>query len=100
MISCVKPTSVVAMAMISVELVRAWPRRCEVATVELADGATVDDALKASGWSLCREFVGLAVFGIVATQATGLRNGDRVELLRALKMDPKQARRLRAERRR
>lgn len=84
--------------MIRVELVRAWPGRCESTTVELAGVARVGDALAASGWSLDHEFIGLAVFGVAATQATLLHAGDRVELLRGLQLDPKQARRLRARR--
>lgn len=66
--------------------------------VELADDANAGDALQASGWSLDQEFIGLAVFGVAATLATPLQDGDRVELLRALQIDPKQARRLRAQR--
>jgi putative ubiquitin-RnfH superfamily antitoxin RatB of RatAB toxin-antitoxin module len=83
---------------IRVELVRAWPCRSDARTIELADGACVGDALAASGWALGPEFIGLAVFGVVATPTTGLRDGDRVELLRGLQIDPKQARRLRAQR--
>ncbi len=86
--------------MIRVELVRAWPRRHDIVSVELADGALVGDALTASDWRLEREFTGLAVFGHAATTETPLRDGDRIELLRTLQLDPKQARRLRAERRR
>jgi putative ubiquitin-RnfH superfamily antitoxin RatB of RatAB toxin-antitoxin module len=85
---------------IRVELVRAWPRRHDSVEVELADGAQVRDALTASGWSLDQESVGLAVFGLAATISTQLGDGDRIELLRSLQVDPKQARRLRAERRR
>jgi putative ubiquitin-RnfH superfamily antitoxin RatB of RatAB toxin-antitoxin module len=84
--------------MIRVELIRAWPSRCETTTVELADDASVADALVACGWSLGQELIGLAVFGVAATQTTPLHDGDRVELLRGLRVDPKQARRLRAER--
>jgi len=84
--------------MIRVELVKAWPRRHRMATVELAEGSTVGDALAAAGWVLDAEFVGLAVFGQATTLATAVRDGDRVELLRGLQLDPKQARRLRAER--
>ena len=84
--------------MIAVELVRAWPRRHQSATVELPEGANAGDALDAAGWALDAEFVGLAVFGQAATPATALHDGDRVELLRGLQLDPKQARRLRAER--
>ena len=82
-----------------VELLRAWPRRHESVFVELDDGATVAKALQAAGWTLEAEFIGLAVFGVTAGADTRLREGDRVELLRALQVDPKQARRLRAERR-
>src|SRR5690606_25312135 len=85
-------------SMIRVELVKAWPRRHRMATVELAEGSTVGDALAAAGWVLDAEFVGLAVFGQATTLATAVRDGDRVELLRGLQLDPKQARRLRAER--
>lgn len=84
--------------MIRVELVRAWPRRHESATVDIADGAQVGDALEAAGWRLDAEFTGLAVFGQAATAETPLHAGDRIELLRRLELDPKQARRLRAER--
>jgi len=84
--------------MIRVELVRAWPRRYESATVDIADDAQVGDALEAAGWRLDAEFTGLAVFGQAATAETPLHAGDRIELLRRLELDPKQARRLRAER--
>ena len=84
--------------MIGVELIRAWPRRHESVRVELADGANVGDALDAAGWMPDAEFVGLSIFGQAATTATALRDGDRIELLRGLQLDPKQARRLRAER--
>lgn len=84
--------------MIRVELVRAWPRRHESAAVEVADGARVGDALDAAGWQVDAEFAGVAVFGQAATRETPLHAGDRIELLRRLELDPKQARRLRAER--
>jgi hypothetical protein len=83
---------------IRIELIRAWPRRHESIAVEVADGAQVGDALDAAGWRLDAEFTGLAVFGQAATPATPLHPGDRIELLRRLELDPKQARRLRAER--
>ncbi|GAB1407435.1 RnfH family protein [Thermomonas brevis] len=81
-----------------VELLRAWPDRHDAVTVELPAGVCVDDALRAAGWALDATFVGLAVFGVAADGATRLHEGDRVELLRPLQMDPKQARRLRAQR--
>jgi putative ubiquitin-RnfH superfamily antitoxin RatB of RatAB toxin-antitoxin module len=38
----------------------------------------------------------LAVFGRLVTMATALRDGDRIEILRPLLVDPKQSRRQRA----
>ena len=84
--------------MIRVELIRAWPSRSDATRVELPDHACVGDALLSSGWALDAEFVGLGIFGVAATSATRLHDGDRIELLRGLQVDPKQARRLRAQR--
>ena len=69
--------------------------------LELADGAIVDDALRASG---IVERIGvpdaasLAVFGRRVNRATALRDGDRVEVTRPLLCDPKAVRRNRAAR--
>ena len=81
--------------MIRVEVIRAWPRRFESMVLELAEGATLQDALAASGFQL-DEITGFAVFGERETLAYRLRDGDRVELLRPLQADPKEARRRRA----
>ncbi|MFC7300155.1 RnfH family protein [Cognatiluteimonas weifangensis] len=78
-----------------VEVVQAWPRRQRSAVLQLADGATVAEALAACGWSLAG-ISGQAIFGETATPATVLRDGDRLELLRPLVIDPKEARRRRA----
>jgi putative ubiquitin-RnfH superfamily antitoxin RatB of RatAB toxin-antitoxin module len=83
-----------------VELVRAWPRRFERIRLELGEGASVGDALQAAGWGHPSDPVDCAVFGVVADAATVLRDGDRVELLRPLELDPKEARRRRAADRR
>ena len=78
-----------------VEVIRAWPRRHESILLDLADAATVADALKASGFD--QAGVGAyAVFGERAMPDDVLREGDRVELLRPLQVDPKEARRRRA----
>jgi len=82
---------------VKVEVVRAWPRRFESAWLELPVGATVAQALAASGWQDDPETVACAVFGVRATGETELHEGDRVELLRPLVADPKDARRRRAE---
>ena len=78
-----------------VEVIRAWPRRHESVSLDLPDTATVADALKASGFD--QAGVGAyAVFGERAMLDDGLREGDRVELLRPLQVEPKEARRRRA----
>ena len=78
-----------------VEVVRAWPRRHESREVELADGATVAEAIALSGID-CSGIAGMAVFGERVEPTHRLREGDRVELLGPLQVDPKEARRRRA----
>lgn len=79
-----------------VEVVLAWPRRAQSVTVELAVGACVADAVAATGWNDIAAINGYAVFGERARGDTVLSEGDRVELLRPLQIDPKEARRRRA----
>lgn len=95
MISCGLPTWTIEM---KVQVVMAWPRRFEEATVELASGATVGDAIAAAGWEGREGVDGYAVFGVNASETTALMDGDRVELLRPLQIDPMEARRRRASR--
>jgi hypothetical protein len=78
-----------------VEVVLALPRRHASAPLRLPQGATVADAIRASALPL-DGIVGYAIFGERATPATPLHDGDRVELLRPLLADPKEARRRRA----
>ncbi len=84
--------------MIRIEVVRAWPRRHLAETLELHDGATVVDALAA-----CRiPMDGLGAYAIHGERVDGdtrLHDGDRLELLAPLRLDPKEARRRRAGRR-
>ena len=80
-----------------VEVVRAWPRRFDAVTVDLPAGACVDDAVRAAGMAGDGEVPGYAVFGEGPTRQTPLGEGDRVELLRPLVADPKDARRRRAQ---
>lgn len=75
-----------------VTLVRAWPRRHEMLDLDLPPGTTVLQAVMAAGWS----DASWAVHGIRAGADQVLRDGDRIECLRPLEMDPKQARRQRA----
>ncbi len=80
-----------------IEVVRAWPRRHEAVRLALPVDATVADAVRECGFGL-DGVAGYAVFGESAAATTPLRDGDRVELLEALRMDPKEARRRRARR--
>lgn len=83
-----------------VEVLRAWPRRFERVEVQLPDISTVRDAVLAAGWGDDPESVAYAVFGQRVDGDAPLRDGDRVELLRPLLADPKEARRQRVEERR
>lgn len=80
-----------------VEVVLALPRAHRAVWVELDAAATVADAVAASGLPL-EGIDGYAVFGLRAAADAPLRDGDRVELLRPLQLDPKEARRRRAAR--
>lgn len=84
------------MAQIRVEVVRAWPRGFQTADLLLPEGATVADAIARSGLG-STEIAGQAVFGEVVAPSRQLQDGDRLELLRPLQVDPKQARRERAQ---
>lgn len=81
--------------MIRVEVVRAWPRRHAAELLSLRDGATVAEALDAC--ALSRDGIsGYAVFGERVEACRPLNDGDRLELLPPLRIDPKEARRRRA----
>lgn len=81
--------------MIRIEVIRAWPRRHACALVELADGATVSEAVAAAGFA-GSDIAAYAIHGERVDAAYALHDGDRLELLRALVIDPKEARRKRA----
>jgi putative ubiquitin-RnfH superfamily antitoxin RatB of RatAB toxin-antitoxin module len=77
------------------------PGQVDQTLVHLSPGATLAEALAASG--LPQRHVLPAqpeagIHGRVKPLATPLRDGDRVELYRALTVDPKEARRLRYRR--
>jgi putative ubiquitin-RnfH superfamily antitoxin RatB of RatAB toxin-antitoxin module len=83
--------------LLRIEVLRAWPRRHRSVSLEMPAGATVAEALAACGLGM-EGVAGCAVFGEVASPARPLQDGDRVELLEALRLDPKEARRRRARR--
>ena len=80
-----------------VVVIRAWPGRFESLEVEVPDSATVSDALKAAAMDGDPACTAVAIYGERADPDTALRDGDRVELLRPLQADPKDARRRRAQ---
>jgi putative ubiquitin-RnfH superfamily antitoxin RatB of RatAB toxin-antitoxin module len=80
---------------VRVEVVMAWPRRLVAVRLALPDGATLGDAVAASGLPL-DGVAGYALHGVHAETGARLHDGDRVELLRPLVVDPKEARRRRA----
>ena len=81
---------------ISVEVVVAFPGRQTLRRVELPSGSTVRDALAASGMKHTGQ---VGIYGRVVPAGTVLSDGDRVEIYRPLRADPKEARRARAAKR-
>jgi uncharacterized protein len=79
-----------------VEVVDARPQGARVVRVKLPAGATLRDALAAAGFELDCERQAVGIFGKRAALDTALSPGDRVEIYRALTIDPKEARRQRA----
>jgi len=80
---------------IRVEVIRAWSRRHDSRPLVLPAGATVADALAAAAFDGDPP-AAVAVFGETVEVDRLLADGDRVELLRPLLLDPKEARRRRA----
>ena len=81
-----------------VEVVLALAGRQDRVRLELGEGATVADALAACGLAAPGAAIGIG--GKVVPASRRLRDGERVELLRPLAQDPREARRQRARRRR
>ena len=90
---------------IRVEVAYASPERQALCPVALPEGASVADAVRASG--LMEDFPeidlavnAVAIHGRRVRPDALLREGDRVEILRPLRADPKDLRRARAARQR
>jgi uncharacterized protein len=86
-----------------IEIVLARPRAFDTWTVTVPPGATIAMALETAQLTparLAQEGIdGFALHGVRAEPDHVLREGDRIELLRPLVADPKDARRQRAARR-
>jgi uncharacterized protein len=90
---------------IEVEVVYALPLAQEITRLRIPAGTTVAEAVLLSAVALRHPEVGtgqerVAIYGRVASPDTVLRDRDRVEILRPLTADPKEARRQRASPRR
>ena len=92
---------------VTVDVVFARPERQILRRVRLPAGSTVEDALAASGLAeeLGKELGNLGlrpagIYGKAVPARTIVRDGDRVEIYRPLRADPKDLRRLRAAKKR
>lgn len=88
---------------IAVEVAYAEPAQQAIVTLRLPAGASAGDAVRLSG--LLERFpaidwpgASIGIFGRPVSPRAPLAEGDRVEIYRALQVDPKEARRLRAAR--
>ena len=86
------------MAAIRVKVVYAAAKELDAVSVRLPAGATVRDAIAASGIAERREvdLEAVGVFGHRVAADARLADGDRVEIYRPLLLDPKEQRRQRA----
>ena len=87
-----------------VEVAYGTPARQRVRALQVAPGTTVEDAIRASGVleefpAIDLEHAAVGVYGERVTLAERVQDGDRVEIYRGLRADPKEARRQRARRR-
>ncbi len=89
-------------AKIAVEVAYALPEKQYLQRVNLEEGATVEEAIRASGLLELRSDIDLAknkvgIYSRPVKLADAVRDGDRVEIYRPLIADPKELRRQRAE---
>lgn len=85
-----------------VEIAYALPHRQWLRSVEIQPGTTAAEAVEASGIvsevpDIDPYTTPLGVFGRRCSPQTVLRPGDRVEIYRPLQVDPREARRRRAQ---
>jgi putative ubiquitin-RnfH superfamily antitoxin RatB of RatAB toxin-antitoxin module len=88
-------------SLLAIEVVYATPAEQVLIALEVPAGTTAGEAVVRSGiLQRCPDLdaarLDLGVFGRVVPAATVLGDGDRIEIYRPLKADPKQARRRRA----
>lgn len=79
-----------------VEVICATAEAVSAEILDLPEGTPLGEAVRASRFA-STPAAAYAVFGNVANADRVLEDGDRIELLRELVIDPKNARRLRAD---
>lgn len=89
-------------ANIVVEVAYALPEKQYLQRVTLEEGATVEEAIRASGLLTLRSDIDLTknkvgIYSRPVKLADAVKDGDRVEIYRPLIADPKELRRQRAE---
>ncbi|MDI3361726.1 RnfH family protein [Lelliottia wanjuensis] len=87
---------------ITVEVAYALPEKQYLQRVKLEEGATVEEAIRASGLLELRSDIDLSknkvgIYSRPVKLTDALNDGDRVEIYRPLIADPKELRRQRAE---
>jgi uncharacterized protein len=90
---------------IEVEVVYALALQQDITRLRVPCGTSVGEAVERSAVTIRHPEIGtgdhrLAIYGRLVKPAAVLRDRDRVEILRPLSADPKQARKQRASRRR
>ncbi|AIN63454.1 TPA: RnfH family protein [Providencia stuartii] len=90
------------MSELNVEVTYALPEKQYLLPVKVMEGATVEDAIMASGILALRADIDLkknkvGIYSRPAKLSDKLNEGDRVEIYRPLIADPKELRRKRAE---
>jgi putative ubiquitin-RnfH superfamily antitoxin RatB of RatAB toxin-antitoxin module len=89
--------------MIHVEVVYATAHYVELIELSVEEGTTVIEAINQSGMAQLHpeariEQGYIGIYGKLCSIDTKLRDGDRIEIYRQLRADPKEARRKRADR--
>ncbi len=84
-----------------VEVAYATPSQQMLVTLDMPEGATIADAIEASGLrgrfpEIAGDALTVGIFATVLNASHVLKQGDRVEIYRPLCADPKEARRRRA----
>lgn len=90
------------MSNLSVEVIYALPEKQFLLPVNIADGATIEDAIIASGILSLRADIDLkknkvGIYSRPVKLNDRVQDGDRIEIYRPLIADPKELRRKRAE---